>query len=67
MTKKTYIDPSVMVASIAPVTFVCASPDVVSSGDVEEIGYGGVDEEGTIEPSARRHRDVWAEKEEDEE
>ena len=65
--KKTYIEPSVMVASIATVTFICGSQDLASGGDVDGIGYGGVDEEGELDPASRRHRrDVWDDEEEEE-
>jgi len=37
---------------------ICASDSVISSGTTDEITYGGVDEEGTLEPASRRH-DLW--------
>ena len=45
-------------------TIICAS-DGVTSG--KGIGYGGVDEDGEKDPSARRRRDVWDDEEEEEE
>ena len=36
-----------------------------NSGDVDDIGYGGVDEKGTKAPTSRRYHDVWAEEEEE--
>jgi len=47
---------------------ICGSGDVASGGDVDDIGYGGVDEEGELDPASRRHRrDVWEDSEEEEE
>lgn len=54
--KKTYMQPQVHVAFIGTTTFICGSQDIKSD---KGIGYGGVDEEGTLEPSARRHYDDW--------
>ena len=65
--KKTYIEPSVMVAYVGTATMICGSGDVASGGDVDDIGYGGVDEEGELDPASRRqHRDVWEDSEEEE-
>mgnify|MGYP006916267233 FL=1 len=36
---------------------LCASAVYSDNG----IGYGGVDEDGTIDPEARSHRGVWDE------
>ena len=36
---------------------------IVASGN--DIGYAGTDSEGTVEPGARRQRDVWGEEEEE--
>lgn len=57
--KKTYIEPLIMVAEMELVTFVCGSQDIASGSDVNDIGYGGVDEGGTKDPASRRHRSVW--------
>jgi len=66
--KKTYIEPSVMVAYIGTATMICGSEDVKSSGDVDDINYGGVDEDGELDPaSRRRRRDVWEDEEIEEE
>ena len=33
--------------------------EMTSSGDVDDIGYGGSDDDGTIEPSSREIDDIW--------
>ena len=63
--KKTYIEPSIMVAYIGTARLICGSGDVTSNGVENPIGYGGVDEEGTKDPASRRQYDVWEEEEED--
>ena len=57
--KKTYLEPSVMVAYIGTATIICGSQDITSSDG--DITYGGVDEEGDMDPSSRRRRDAWEE------
>ena len=60
--KKTYKQPSVMVEEGVPMIFICASQDITSSN--EEINYGGVDEEGELDPASRRYRrDAWEDEE----
>jgi len=51
--------------SIETGLMICASGSVISSGTTDEIEitYGGVDEEGTLEPASRRH-DLWEDEEE---
>ena len=64
--KKTYRRPQIEVAEIELTLFVCGSQDIKSSND--EITYGGVDEQGTKDPSSRRQRrDVWEDEWEEEE
>ena len=62
--KKTYLKPLTEVVIMGKQTIICAS-DGVTSG--KGIGYGGVDEDGEKDPSARRRRDVWDDEEEEEE
>ena len=38
-------------------TFICSSQDITSSND--EINYGGIDNNGTKDPDARRSLDMW--------
>lgn len=64
--KKTYIEPLVMAAEIELVTFVCGSQDITSGSDVNDITYGGVDEQGTKDPASRRQRNLWEDEEEEE-
>ena len=59
--KKTYLKPSTVTVSTELVTMVCQSGGGVSSD--KGIDYGGVDETGEKEPSARRRNDVWEEEE----
>ena len=53
--KKRYTTPRISVAQVALQRLVCASGVSSDKG----IGYGGVDEGGTMDPSARRRKDVW--------
>lgn len=61
--KKTYIEPSVMVANIRTSMMICVSDGVTSGGDAKGIDYGGVDEEGVKDPASRRQYDVWEDEE----
>jgi len=61
--KKTYLQPLTEVAEIESTTMICASDGVTSSNGID---YGGVDEDGEMNPAARRHRDMWEEEEEEE-
>ena len=54
-----------MVAYIRTATIVCASEGVTSSD--KDIDYGGVDEDGELDPASRRRRDVWEDEELEEE
>jgi len=46
-------------------SFICASKGVTSNNGID---YGGVDEDGELDPASRRHRrDVWDDDEEEEE
>lgn len=59
--KKRYITPVADIAEIRTVQMLNASG---VSDEEKGIGYGGIDEEGELEPAARR-RDVWEDDEED--
>ena len=54
-----------MVAYVGPTMIICGSDGVTSSGDVNDIEYGGVDEGGELDPASRRQRNnyVWDEDE----
>jgi len=55
--KKTYIEPFIEMDCMDSEQTLCASNDITSSG-IEGISYGGVDEEGTLDPASRRHS-IW--------
>ena len=63
--KKTYLQPSPEMVIIGTTTMICGSEGVSSDNGID---YGGVDEEGELEPaSRRRRRDVWEDEELEEE
>ena len=55
-----------MVAETELATLVCGSQDIASGSDVNDIGYGGVDEQGTKDPASRQQRNLWEDEEEEE-
>lgn len=57
--KKEYMQPAIVMVQTKLAMMICGSQDITS--DVG-IGYGGVDEEGELDPAARRHN-VWDEEE----
>ena len=63
--KKTYLQPSIEMDFTETETMICASQDITSNGDVSDITYGGVDEDGTIDPASRHQRDLWDDDDED--
>jgi len=65
--KKIYLEPSVVVAYIGTATIICGSQDIKSGGDIDDIDYGGVDEEGEKDPASRRRHDLWEDEELEEE
>ena len=62
--KKVYMQPAVVMAETRPAMMICGSQDITSD---KGINYGGVDEEGTKDPSSRRYRDAWDEEDEEDE
>ena len=62
--KKTYIQPLTEVVQMGTWNFICASKGVTSNNGID---YGGVDEDGELDPASRRRRDVWDDGEEEEE
>lgn len=62
--KKVYMEPQVVVAEMEMMSVICMSNGVTSERGID---YGGVDEEGTKEPSARRRNDIWEDEPLDEE
>lgn len=61
--KKKYIHPQIVVKQMEAASVICGSQDVHATVNGDDIGYGGVDEEGQRDPSSRR-RDVWDDEEE---
>ena len=62
--KKTYITPEVLTMNVRTTTLM-GNSDAINSDTLEGMGgYGGVDEEGTKDPSARRFS-VWDDEEEE--
>lgn len=59
--KKTYIQPQIEVAIMRAMNIICGSDSITSTKD---INYGGVDEEGTKDPSSRRGG-YWDDEEEE--
>ena len=51
--KKTYIRPFITWKETEPEIIICASVYLKSGGDVDDIGYGGIDGGGSIDPSSR--------------
>ena len=60
--KKIYFQPNIEVVRTLSVNMICGSKDIQSD---KGIDYGGVDVEGTKDPSSRRI-DNWDDEEEDE-
>ena len=55
--KKIYITPAMKAAAMEMENLMTDSGVVSTQG----IGYGGVDEDGTIEPAARGYNGLWDE------
>lgn len=62
--KKNYITPEVLTVTVRTATLL-GNCDAINSETLQGVTYGGVDEEGTIDPSARRGS-VWDDEEEEE-
>ena len=61
--KKIYLNPSVKMENMEMSAMVCNSQDITSN---QGINYGGVDEDGSKDPSSREY-DSWVEESEYEE
>lgn len=61
--KKKYLEPTILIMTVNTVTILANSPEVTSNKD---IGYGGVDKNGSLDPASRRRKDQWEDEEEDE-
>lgn len=62
--KKRYMAPESLLVETELLTVVCTSGGVKGEGTGSDIGYGGVDDEGKKDPSARRY-DVWEEEDDE--
>ena len=58
--KKTYLQPSTAMVIVRTDIMICVSQGVTSN---KGITYGGVDEDGGIDPASRRSHDVWGDEE----
>ena len=56
--KKKYITPELDATCIESEDFLAESFGIIGDNG---IGYGGVDNGGTGEPSVKEHRDLWKE------
>lgn len=59
--KKTYMKPETQTVNVRPMTMIAAS-DSINSDQLEGVTYGGVDEEGELDPASRRAND-WDDEE----
>ena len=59
--KKKYLQPSVSMDNMALQVILAVSGVTSDKG----IGYGGVDENGTKDPSSRRSMDLWDDEEDE--
>ena len=57
--KKAYLQPSMEVAIMETEEMICSSQDITSSNG--EITYGGIDENGGLDPASRRQYNAWEE------
>ena len=64
--KKTYLTPEVQTMHVRTITMIAASGGTINSDLLTDVTYGGVDENGEMEPSARRGS-IWDDDEEEEE
>lgn len=64
--KKNYMTPEVQMIAVRTINVIAGSPLGPINSDTLEggVGYGGVDEEGTKDPAARRFS-VWDDEEEE--
>jgi len=60
--KNTYLQPSAEMENMEVESFICSSQVVTSENG---ITYGGVDENGTLDPASRKYHDEWEENEDE--
>lgn len=56
--KKTYQKPSTVVVAVRMGQIIAFSEGVWSNSLGDGIGYGGVDKDGSLDPSVK-HRNLW--------
>ena len=62
--KKTYLKPSTEMVITGTASMICGSRSITSNN--EEIIYGGIDENGVLDPASRlRNPNIWGDEEED--
>lgn len=62
--KKRYIEPSQIACNLVcerVISTSTTSDRIISSGATEDIHYGGIDEDGSLDPSAKALRNIWDE------
>ncbi len=64
MEKKIYMSPMTSVLAVEYASALAVASGVNGDAIGSDIGYGGVDEEGIMNPSSRR-KDVWDDEEEE--
>ena len=57
--RKIYMAPVASIVAATTQSFLAASGVSGGEGTGSDIGYGGVDDDGSKDPSSRRHRDIW--------
>jgi ribosomal protein L25 (general stress protein Ctc) len=57
--KKEYIAPTQITCKLLSEKGISTSERIKTSGSVDDIIYGGIDEEGTIEPSVKVLSNIW--------
>ncbi len=57
--KKEYIAPTQITCKLLSEKGISTSERIKTSGSVDGVIYGGIDEEGTIEPSVKVLSNIW--------
>jgi len=60
--KRRYMTPEVQTVSVRLTTMIADSNAVTTNLPTETpVSYGGVDEDGELDPAARRYDSIWGE------
>ena len=54
---KKYFKPQTEIIEVSTTSSILAGS--VTGGDIYDIGYGGTDNEGSLDPQSRRNINVW--------